>query len=126
MVNSELIEYIKLERTDGTSHEKIRDALLKNGWNISDLEEAYRVLKINGPILPEFKGIHIPKEDKKPAHEIEAIKISPEIMAQNVIRFTPTAPEVILRESAEKGVPSSASGTVQSKSFLNLFKKKHP
>ncbi len=111
MVNSELLEYIKLEHMDGTSHEAIRNALLKTGWNISDLDEAYRVLKINGPDI----SITIPKVDKLPAAVVftqkKIDKLTPEIMQENATRFTPVPPDIILKESAERGVPASAHGT---------------
>jgi hypothetical protein len=54
MITKELIDYIKNERKLGKNDEVIREALMKEGWNVSDLGEAFKELK---SILPftDFK-----------------------------------------------------------------------
>lgn len=45
MANQQLTAYIKEEISKGTNNENIKNALLQNGWNSSDIDEAFSVLQ---------------------------------------------------------------------------------
>lgn len=51
MENPQLIEYIKRQQLQGVGNEQIKNSLLSNGWQASDIEENFSI--ISSPNLPE-------------------------------------------------------------------------
>ncbi len=44
MITTELVEYIRVEIASGRAREEIRTELVNNGWNETDLSEAFRIV----------------------------------------------------------------------------------
>ena len=64
MINEQIKKYIQDESQKGSSREDITKNLVVNGWNISDVEQAFSELNINQPQAPSPEvGANIPSSN---------------------------------------------------------------
>lgn len=56
MINQQILDYIKQQSQQGISKDVIKNSLLTNGWQVSDIEEAYTA--IQAPPQPPGKKKH--------------------------------------------------------------------
>lgn len=52
MINKDIVDYIKNQLQKGRSKEEIKSALTSAGWQMADIEEAFRYAEQNIPIAP--------------------------------------------------------------------------
>src|SRR3989344_6205520 len=65
MVNPQLLDYIKQQLQQNVSKEQIKNSLLANGWQTSDIDEAFSSLQPNIPsphnVIPQPSTTFFPK-----------------------------------------------------------------
>lgn len=53
MINQQLLDYIKQQLQQNTDREKINNSLMANGWQASDIKEAFdSIIPSNQPVQP--------------------------------------------------------------------------
>lgn len=62
MINQQLLDYIKQQLQQGTDREKINNSLMANGWQVSDIKEAFdSIIPSNQPVQPTSPNISTPQ-----------------------------------------------------------------
>ena len=62
MINQQLLDYIKQQIQQGTDREKINNSLMANGWQASDIKEAFdSIMPSNQPVQPIPPASSIPQ-----------------------------------------------------------------
>lgn len=62
MINQQLLDYIKQQLQQGTDREKINNFLMANGWQVSDIKEAFdSIIPSNQPVQPTSPNISTPQ-----------------------------------------------------------------
>lgn len=52
MINNEIVNYVKIQRQKGQSDDSVKQSLLSAGWQVADIEEAFRVASGAIPASP--------------------------------------------------------------------------
>lgn len=54
MINRDIVDYIKIQLQKGHEKENIKNALISAGWQIADIDEAFRAVDQNIPAAPSY------------------------------------------------------------------------
>jgi hypothetical protein len=113
MVNKELVKFIKEARKRGFDDYQIKEPLLKHGWNVDEIEQAFCSLK------PKYKF----KNKISIFLDSEILKIIDKRAKKNMFTISEQI-EDILRRSCIRGKTSQTTNEKLDDMFISLFSRK--
>lgn len=77
MINKDIVDYIKGQIAKGSSKEEIKSALASSGWQMVDIEEAFKYTQSGIPVAPMFSNVQSSGQTEQQYSQNSAFLASP-------------------------------------------------